>query len=69
VSELADLCRAAADVPDHPVVYEPRRPGEVDRNFASYELAGKLLDYAPTVERAAGIRDTWAWFQEAVFRP
>jgi UDP-glucose 4-epimerase len=68
VRDLADLCRQAAGVPDHPIEYRPRRPGEVGRNFASYDLANRVLGYAPSVTREAGIPRTWAWFQEEVFR-
>jgi UDP-glucose 4-epimerase len=68
VSELASLCCAAAGVPDHPVEYRPKRAGDVDRNFASYDLAQKMLGYAPSIGREAGIRETWQWFQESVFR-
>jgi UDP-glucose 4-epimerase len=68
VRELADLCRAAAGRPDHPVEYRPRRAGEVGRNFASYERAQQVLGYAPSISREAGIRSTWQWFQEEVFR-
>jgi nucleoside-diphosphate-sugar epimerase len=39
----------------------------VDRNFASYDLAQKMLGYAPSISREAGIRETWQWFQESVF--
>ncbi len=67
VRELADLCRGAAGVPDHPVEYRPRRAGEVDRNFASYDLAEKVLGYAPSIGREDGIRRTWQWFAESVF--
>jgi UDP-glucose 4-epimerase len=67
VRELADLCRVAAGVPDHPVEHRPARAGEVDRNFASYDLARDLLGYEPTISREAGIRDTWEWFQDFVF--
>jgi UDP-glucose 4-epimerase len=67
VQELADLSRAAAGVPDHPVEFRPRRRGEVDRNFASYDLAEKVLGYRPTISREDGIRRTWDWFQENVF--
>ena len=67
VQELADLCKAAAGVPDHPVKHLPERPGEVDRNFASYDLANKLLGYAPTISREDGIRRTWDWYAKAVF--
>lgn len=65
---LADLCRQAAGVPDHPIEYRPRRAGEVDRNFASYDLANKMLGFAPSVAREDGIPRTWAWFQQEVFR-
>ena len=67
VRDLADLCRAAAEVPDHPVKYLPRRIGEVDRNFATYDLARQVLGYAPSISREIGIRQTWDWFQKEVF--
>jgi UDP-glucose 4-epimerase len=69
VEELADLCRNAAGVPDHPIEHRPGRPGEVDRNFASYELAEKVLGYAPTISLEDGIRRTWKWYTESVFAP
>jgi UDP-glucose 4-epimerase len=69
VTELAELCRGAAGVPNHPVEYRPARAGEVGRNFASYELAGRMLGYAPSIRREEGIRRTWQWFAESVFGP
>lgn len=69
VRDLADLCRVAAGKPDHPVEYLPKRPGEVERNFASYDLAQKVLGYAPSISREVGIPKTWQWFQDSVFRP
>ena len=68
VRELADLCRAAAGRPDHPVEYRPKRAGEVGRNFASYERAQQVLGYAPSISRDDGISRTWRWVQEEVFR-
>jgi UDP-glucose 4-epimerase len=67
VQDLASLCTSAAGVPDHPIEYQPARLGEVDRNFACYDLAAKILDYAPTIDREVGIRSTWQWFAEEVF--
>jgi UDP-glucose 4-epimerase len=67
VNELAQLCRQAAGTPDHPVEYRARRPGEVGRNFAAYDLAKNVLGYAPTISREDGIGRTWAWYQESVF--
>jgi UDP-glucose 4-epimerase len=67
VTELADLCRRAAGKPGHPIEYRARRPGEVGRNFASYDLAHELLEYTPTVRREDGIPRLWEWFQAEVF--
>jgi UDP-glucose 4-epimerase len=69
VGELAELCRTAAGAPGHPIEYRPRRPGEVERNFASYDLAQQVLGYAPSISREVGIPKTWQWFQDTVFRP
>jgi UDP-glucose 4-epimerase len=68
VAELARLCSEAAGVPDHPVEYRPKRAGEVNRNFAAYDLAEQMLGYRPTIDRESGIRSTWQWYQEHVFR-
>jgi UDP-glucose 4-epimerase len=67
VKDLAGLCRGAAGVPGHPVEYRPARAGEVGRNFASYDLARRVLGYAPSIGRDEGIRRTWQWFCESVF--
>jgi UDP-glucose 4-epimerase len=69
VARLASLCADAAGKPGHPVEYRPKRAGEVDRNFATYDLAKEMVGYAPSIELEAGIRSTWQWFTEAVFRP
>jgi UDP-glucose 4-epimerase len=67
ITELASLCRSAAGVPDHPIEFKPARPGEVGRNFASYDLAHELLGYSPSVKREDGIPRLWEWFQAHVF--
>jgi UDP-glucose 4-epimerase len=67
VTGLADLCRAAAGAPEHPVEYLPARAGEVGRNFASYDLARDVLGYAPTVGTETGIPLTWEWLQREVY--
>jgi UDP-glucose 4-epimerase len=68
VAELARLCSEAAGVPAHPVEHQPARAGEVNRNFATYDLAGQMLGYKPSIDRETGIRLTWEWYQEFVFR-
>ncbi len=68
ITALADLCRRAAGRPGHPIEYRPARPGEVGRNFASYDLARELLGYAPTVRLADGVPALWEWFTTEVWR-
>lgn len=69
IAELARLCASAAGAADHPVEYRPGRPGEVDRNFATYDLASKMLGYEPTIDLQDGISRTWQWFGGHVFAP
>ena len=67
-SKTSPTCAAAPPAcPTIPIEYRPKRAGEVERNFASYDLAHELLGYAPTIEREEGIRRTWEWFEESVF--
>jgi UDP-glucose 4-epimerase len=68
LTALADLCRLAAGQPDHPIEYRPARPGEVGRNFATYDLAHELLGYSPTVRREDGLPRLWQWFKDEVFK-
>jgi UDP-glucose 4-epimerase len=67
VAQLADTCRTVAGKPAHPIEYRPDRPGEVGRNFATFDLAAQLLGFAPSVALAAGLSRTWAWYCEHVF--
>ncbi|MGH3252761.1 MAG: NAD-dependent epimerase/dehydratase family protein [Trebonia sp.] len=68
ITALADLCRRAAGRPGHPVEYRPARPGEVGRNFASCDLARRLLGYSPTVRIEDGIPLLWRWFEAQLSR-
>lgn len=63
VKELAEIaCRAAA-APNHPIHFDPKRKGEVERNFANYELAEQELGFRPTVSIEEAMALTWEWFQ------
>lgn len=66
VLQLADACRRAAGKPDHPIEHRPERPGEVERNFASYDLAHEVLGFTPTVALAEGLAQTWDWYLQHV---
>lgn len=63
VKELAALVCKAAGEPSHPVDYLPHRPGEVERNFASFEKARAQLGFQPDLTLRDGLRRTWDWFK------
>lgn len=67
VSELADACRQAVGLPDHPIEYLPPRPGEVERNFATYDYAKQEMGFEPSVSLAEGLARTYDWYQQHVF--
>jgi UDP-glucose 4-epimerase len=67
IVQLADACRRVSGKPDHPIEFNPVRPGEVERNFASYELAQEVLGFEPKVELDDGLAKTLEWYQEHVF--
>jgi UDP-glucose 4-epimerase len=67
IAQLADACRRAVGLPDHPVEFLPPRPGEVDRNFASYDYAREILGFKPTVGLDEGLAHTWDWYKRFVF--
>jgi len=64
VKDLAKSIARVAGKPDHPIEYFDKRPGEVDRNFARYDLAKSLIGFEPRWSFEDGIKATWEWFQE-----
>lgn len=66
-TRIIDLARGIARVaghPDHPIEHRDKRRGEVERNFATYELARKTLGFQPQLSFDEGLAATWQWFQE-----
>lgn len=68
VRELAQIACAVSGVPEHPVVFESRRAGEVERNFATYDLAKARLGFEPSVSLEEGLARTWRWMQAQAAR-
>ena len=67
VNELADACRRVAGKPKHPIEHRPARPGEVERNFATFDLAKQELGFQPAVSLEDGLSRTWTWYRDHVF--
>ena len=62
LKELAQLIieLAGADVD---IVHHPKRPGEVERNFARAERAKELLGWEPELSLRDGMESTIEWFR------
>lgn len=63
IEQLAGELRAIAGKPAQAAVYEPRRVGELERNFADFSRAKEFLGFSPQVELRAGLALTWDWFR------
>jgi len=61
VRELAEIARRVSGKPDHPIVHELKRAGEVERNFATYDLARRELGFEPAVSIESAMERTWHW--------
>lgn len=63
-----ELFRLLSDIADarlgrRPAVeYQPRRPGEVERNFADISRARAELGFAPATPLGTGLETTFDWF-------
>jgi len=66
VLELAKLTAATGGKPEHPIIMKATRPGEVQRNFATYDLAKKTIGFCPTTRLEEGMAKTWEWFRTNV---
>lgn len=59
VKQLAEIACNAASAPHHPIEFDPKRKGEVERNFANYELAQHELGFKPEVSLEVAMERTW----------
>jgi len=59
--QLADLMIRVSGKDDHPVEYRDKRTGEVDRNFARYDYAKKVLGFEPQYTLEKGLQEAWDW--------
>jgi UDP-glucose 4-epimerase len=62
ISELAHLILDIVGS-DVEVVYQPKRPGEVERNFARADRARELLGWEPQLSLREGMMNTVEWFR------
>jgi len=62
--DLLGHFRDIAGDADYPCDFFPARTGEVDRNCADAAKAQEVLNFKPSVDFAAGLRETFDWFAQ-----
>ena len=62
VRSLAQTLIGISGRPEHPIRFEAKRAGELERNFARYDRARELIGFTPKVDLAEGLRRTFEWF-------
>jgi UDP-glucose 4-epimerase len=63
VREVAEIACRVSGHEGHPIVHELKRAGEVERNFATYDLARTDLGFEPSVSIDDALARTWVWMQ------
>lgn len=61
INELASMIIAIAGN-NVTISYEPKRKGEIERNYSNIAKARKMLGYEPRVALKDGLRDLWQWY-------
>jgi len=62
IRSLLDVMKAMLPERTFDVRFEPARPGEILRNYASIEKARRILGFDPKTQLTEGLRETWQWF-------
>lgn len=44
------------------VTYEPKRKGEIERNYSNIAKARRMLGYEPKIDLKDGLHDLWQWY-------
>lgn len=68
VRQLAEFCIEVSGRTNHQIIFEPKRDGEVDRNFASSMVASEILDFKPASNVKEALFETWKWFSNSYHR-
>jgi len=66
IKSLLDLIIVESGIQSIKIVKKDKRAGEVNRNFANYELAFNELGFKPKTELKLAISKTWKWFNEQI---
>jgi UDP-N-acetylglucosamine 4-epimerase len=62
------LCKFDEKIGEIPVIYGPKRPGDVPHSLASIEKARNLLGYNPRYNMKTGLKEAVQWYWENLNR-
>src|SRR5262249_38011687 len=63
IADIARMMTETAGRPEHPIRFEDKRPGELERNFATFDKAKQVIGFTPRVNLREGLQNTFRWFQ------
>jgi len=59
LNRLTEIVKQVANKKNHKIIYMPKRKGEVNRNFADFTYANKVLGFKPKYTLEQGLRALW----------
>lgn len=63
INHLIDLLRDICQK-DIEIIFEPKRNGDIFRNFTSVEKIKNVLNFEPEFDLLSGLNKTWDWFKQ-----
>jgi UDP-glucose 4-epimerase len=62
ITELVTLLKQVTKMPVD-IVSEPKRKGDIERNFSDISKAKDILGFKPDIDLPAGLEEVWQWYQ------
>ncbi len=63
INKLITLLRETIGC-DIPIIHEPKRKGDIRRNYSDITKARNKLRFEPDIELKHGLKDLWHWYKE-----
>lgn len=61
ILKCVETIKKIAHKPEHPVIFEPKRAGEIEHNFSVNQKAKEKLSFIPSVGFEEGLLETYEW--------
>ncbi|MFW6307740.1 MAG: NAD-dependent epimerase/dehydratase family protein [Campylobacterales bacterium] len=64
ILECVDIIKEVGGKPNHKIIFEPKRDGEIEHNFSINTKAKEVLRFSPCIGFEEGIRLTHSWVND-----